>query len=98
MSDFDMAGIKDAFNRNPTVEVIEFVNYNDGGDFRLSSDKRELRILNEVACVLAELPNAKTEEGHVTQEGYHIYGKGGYDSSDDSHKYEARVHRPAQNR
>lgn len=28
---FDMTGIEDSFRRNPTAEVIEFVNYNDGG-------------------------------------------------------------------
>jgi hypothetical protein len=94
---FDMVGIVDTIKRNPTVEVIEFVNYNDGGPFRLSSDGRELKILNEVARVLAELPNAKTEGGHVTPEGYHIYGEGGYDAIEGSHKCKARVHRPAQN-
>ena len=94
---FDMTRIEGAFKRNPTAEVIEFVNYNDGGPFGLSSDGRELKILDEIARVLAELPNAKTEGGHVTHEGYHIYGKGEYDIRDDSHKYKARVHRPAQN-
>jgi hypothetical protein len=93
---FDMTRIEGAFKRNPTVEVIEFVNYHDGGDFGLSSDKRELRILDEVALVLAELPNAKTQGGHVTQEGYRIYGQGGYSFKKDSFEYKARVYRPKQ--
>ena len=92
---FDMTKIESAFKRNPTVQVIEFVSYNDGGPFGLSSEGRELKILDEVARILAELPNAKTKEGHVTPEGYCIYGEGGFSFKAGSHQHKARVHRPA---
>jgi len=67
--------ITDIFNVNPDVEVIEVVDYEDGGPFGLSSGGRILKILDaDFARKLAELPDAITETGHITDKGYCIHG------------------------
>ena len=82
--------IADIFNVNPDVEVIEVVGYEDDEPFGLSSGGRILKILDaDFARKLAELPDASTETGHISDKGYCIHGC--YRTHDDSFK--AFVHR-----
>lgn len=87
--------LTDIFNDYSEVEIIEVAGYDDGQPFGLSSDRRKLKIYDDnFARQLANLPDANTEAGHITDEGYYI--RGGYDISKDAHR--AWVHRQAMNR
>ena len=66
--------LTDLFNNNPDVEIIEVMGYEDCQLLGLSSKGRKLRIFdNDLACRLAELPDATSVSGHITAEGYNIY-------------------------
>ena len=68
--------LADIFNDYPEVEIIEVVGNDDGGQFGLSSDRRKLKIHDDIfARQLAELPHSNTETGHITDEGYCVRGK-----------------------
>jgi len=68
--------IADIFSDNPTVEIAEFVGYEDGGVFGLSSDGRSIKIFDAgFAKQLSELPGANSDSGHITIEGYCVHGK-----------------------
>lgn len=82
--------LTDRFNDYPAVEIIEVVGYDDGQPIGLSSDGRKLKLYDDnFARQLANLAGANTEAGHITDEGYHIWG--GYDIRTNS--YGASVHR-----
>lgn len=83
--------LTDIFNENPTVEVIEVVDYDDGRPFGISADGRKLKIFDDniFARQLAQLPGANTAAGHITDEGYYV--RGGSDII--SASYGAFVHR-----
>lgn len=81
--------LSDIFTDNPDLEVLEVVSSNDGGAFGLSANGRKLKILEEnFARQLAELPDADTETGHITDEGYSVHA--GYSILEGS--YKASVH------
>ena len=82
--------LTEIFNDYPDVEVLEVVGYEDCKLSGLSSDGHKLRIIdNEFASQLAELPDANTEKGHITVEGFYIYAS--YKIIQDS--YKASVYR-----
>lgn len=68
--------LADIFLENPEVNVIEFVGFKDNGPFGLSSGGKKLKIFEKegFAHLLAKLPGAETEEGHISDEGYCIRG------------------------
>jgi hypothetical protein len=67
--------LADIFTDYPGVDVLEVVSSNDGGPLGLSADGRRLKILDDnFARQLAGLPNANTESGHITDEGYCVHG------------------------
>ena len=80
--------LADIFTDDPGVDVLEVVS-SDGGPFGLSADGRRLKIFdNNFARQLAGLPNANTEAGHITDEGYCIHG--GYSIQEGSYKASVR--------
>lgn len=82
--------LTDLFNKYPDVEVIDVVGHDDGGQFGISSDGRNLKIPDgDFARQLAELPHSDTETGHITDEGYCICG--GYSIKE--YCYKASVYR-----
>ena len=84
--------LAEIFNNNPEVETVEVFGYDDGKPFGLSSNGRKLKIHNEnFARQLSALPDANTEAGHTTDEGYCI--RGGFNIYKSSHK--ACVYRKA---
>ena len=81
--------LADIFTDYPGVDVLEVVSSDDGGPFGLYADGRRLKILDDnFARQLAGRPNANTEAGHITDEGYCVHG--GFSVQEYSYKASVR--------